>query len=69
VISLAQPSEVLGELMVLGGLPRAAVLCTKGKVYLLVLGGGDFRNLLHSPPALSDQVFHMLVARLAAAGG
>ena len=69
MIYLAQPGEVLGELEVLGGLPRAAALRTKGKVYLFVLGGGDFRNLLHSQPALSDQVFHMLVARLAATGG
>jgi LmbE family N-acetylglucosaminyl deacetylase len=69
VIYLAEPGKVIGEMEVLSGMARAAALRARGKVQLFVLSGNDFRNLLHSQPALSDQVIHILVAKLAAMGG
>jgi len=69
VVYLSKPGEIIGEMEVLGQIPRAAAMRTKGDVHLLTLKGSDFRAQMHEHPDMSDRVIQMLVGKLAAAGG
>ena len=69
VIYLAKSEEIIGETEVLGNIPSAAAMRTKGDAHLLVIEGEHFRALTHQHPEMSDRVIQMLVNKLAAVGG
>lgn len=68
VIHVAQPGEVIGEMEVLGHIPRAAAMRAKGNVHLLVISGGDFRALMQTYPDMSARVIQMLVDKMLVTG-
>lgn len=68
-IYLAREGEIIGEVEVLGNIPRATAMRTRGNVHLLVIEGEHFRSLTHQHPEMSDRVIQMLVNRLTTAGG
>ncbi|MCB9108325.1 MAG: cyclic nucleotide-binding domain-containing protein [Anaerolineales bacterium] len=68
VIHVAQPGEVIGEMEVLGHIPRAAAMRAKGNVHLLVISGGDFRALMQIYPDMSARVIQMLVDKMVVTG-
>ncbi|MCB0168740.1 MAG: cyclic nucleotide-binding domain-containing protein, partial [Anaerolineae bacterium] len=69
VVVVAQPGEIIGEMEVLGHIPRAAAMRAKGPVHLLVISGADFRDLLHTYPTMSERVIQMLVDKMVVTAG
>jgi LmbE family N-acetylglucosaminyl deacetylase len=69
VIYLAKAGEVIGEMNVLGRMPRSAAMRTRGKTHLLVIAGDRFQDLMHKEPGISDQVIKILVSKLTGAAG
>jgi len=69
IIYQAKKGEAIGEMQVLSRSPRSAAMQCRGDVRLLVIEGTHFRALMHQYPDMSDRVIHMLVQKLAAAGG
>jgi hypothetical protein len=67
VVFVARGGDSLGEMAVLGNIPRTASLRTKGKVQLLVIEGSHFLSLLRQNPDMSIQLLQLLVKRLVAA--
>lgn len=59
------PGAFLGELALLGGTPRTATATTTTASRLLVLGQGQFRDLLASYPSIRTAVLEALGQRLA----
>jgi len=64
VIYLAREGDSLGEMAVLGNIPRTASLRAKGNVQLLVIEGSNFLSLLRQNPDMSIQLLQLLVKRL-----
>ena len=64
VIFLAREGDSLGELAILGNIPRTAALRAKGNVQLLVVAGPQFLSLLRQNPDMSIQLIQLLVKRL-----
>jgi hypothetical protein len=69
VIFVAREGDSLGELAILGNIPRTASLRTKGRVQLLVIEGPHFLSLLRQNPDMSIQLIQLLVKRLLPAAG
>jgi Cyclic nucleotide-binding domain len=69
VIFRAREGDSLGELAVLGNIPRTAALRARGSVQLLVIEGPQFLSLLRLNPDLSIQLIQLLVKRLVPAAG
>ena len=65
IVYTAGPGEVLGEMSVLGHIPRTAALRAAGPARLLVLKGPRFIQLLRENPDMALAVIEMLVRRLA----
>jgi len=68
VIDLSFAGDSLGEMAVLGDIPRTASLRAKGDVQLLVITGPHFISLLREHPDASIQVIKLLLKRLAGSG-
>jgi CRP-like cAMP-binding protein len=64
VIFLARDGDSLGEMAILGNIPRTAALRAKGNLRLLVIEGPHFLSLLRENPDLSIQLIQLLVQRL-----
>ena len=62
----AKPGEVLGEISVLGHIPRTAGLRAKGDVLVLTIKAPHFIRLLRENPDMSLAIIELLVHRLAA---
>jgi CRP-like cAMP-binding protein len=60
------PGDFLGELALIGGTPRTATATTTTAARLLVLGQGQFRDLLSSYPSIRTAVLEAVGQRLAA---
>ncbi len=67
VVFVARVGDSLGEMAVLGNIPRTASLRAKGKVQLLVIEGSHFLSLLRQNPDMSIQLLQLLVKRLVSA--
>jgi len=65
VIHVAQTGACIGEMAVLGAIPRTASLRARGDVNLLVIDRAGFELLLHQHPDVSIRLLHILVHRLA----
>jgi len=65
VVFLAREGDALGEMAVLGDIPRTASLRARGNAELLVIAGTQFHDLLRQNPEMSIQVIKLLVNRLA----
>jgi LmbE family N-acetylglucosaminyl deacetylase len=61
---LAKEGDCLGEMAVLGNIPRTASLRARGDVHLLVIEGTHFHSLLRQHPDLSIHMIKLLVNRL-----
>ncbi len=68
VIFVAGPGDCIGELAVLGNIPRTASMRAKGDAHLLVINGAHFQSLLTQHPEMSLQVIKLLVNKLANSG-
>ncbi len=64
VIFTAREGDSLGELAVLGNIPRTASLRTRESAQLLVIEGPQFLSLLRQNPDMSIQLIQLLVKRL-----
>ena len=64
MIFTAREGDSLGELAVLGNIPRTASLRTKESAQLLVIEGPQFLSLLRQNPDMSIQLIQLLVKRL-----
>lgn len=64
VIYVCEPGELLGELGVIGDIPRTKGMRALGRVETLAIDGTDFRALLHRHPEISDQLIKMLAHKL-----
>jgi len=64
VIFVAREGDSLGELAILGNIPRTASLRARGNVQLLVIEGPHFLSLLRQNPDMSIQLIQLLVKRL-----
>ena len=65
-VYLARPGEMLGEMSVLGHMPRTASLRARGDTLVFVIKGPHFIRLLRENPDMALTVIEMLVHRLAA---
>ncbi|MDM8555510.1 cyclic nucleotide-binding domain-containing protein [Desulfococcaceae bacterium HSG7] len=65
-ITVCLKGEVIGEMAVLGDMPRSASMIAKGNALLYVIDSELFKTLMHSHPAMYDKVIKMLVRKLAA---
>jgi hypothetical protein len=66
---LAKEGDCLGEMAVLGNIPRTASLRARGDVDLLVIEGTHFHSLLRQHPDMSIHMIKLLVSRLVPSGG
>jgi LmbE family N-acetylglucosaminyl deacetylase len=64
MIFLAREGVSLGEMAILGNIPRTASLRARGNVQLLVIEGSHFLSLLRQNPDMSIQLLQLLVQRL-----
>jgi hypothetical protein len=64
-IFIAKEGDCLGEMAVLGNIPRTASLRCRGNVQLLVIEGRHFISLIHQHPDMAIQIIQLLVKRLA----
>ena len=62
---LAKEGDCLGEMAVLGNIPRTASLRAQGDVHLLIIEGTHFHSLLCQHPEMSIHMIKLLVNRLA----
>ena len=62
---LAKEGDCLGEMAVLGNIPRTASLRAQGDVHLLIIEGTHFHSLLRQHPEMSIHMIKLLVNRLA----
>ena len=65
VIFLAKDGDCLGEMAVLGDIPRTASLRAQGSSQLLVIEGRHFVSLLRQNPDMAIQMIKLLVNRIA----
>ena len=65
LVFLARAGDSLGEMAVLGDIPRTASLRARGSVELLVIQGPQFQDVLRQNPEMAIQVIKLLVKRLA----
>jgi hypothetical protein len=63
-VYVAKEGDCIGEMAILGNIPRTATLCPRGKVELLVIKGASFIDLLRTHPDMSIQVIKLLLNRL-----
>jgi LmbE family N-acetylglucosaminyl deacetylase len=68
VVFLAREGDSLGEMAVLGDIPRTASLRSRGGTELLVIEGSHFHHLLRQNPDMSIQMIKLLVNRFAPSG-
>jgi CRP-like cAMP-binding protein len=64
LVHLAQAGACIGEMAVLGDLPRTASMRARGDVNLLVLDWAGLQPLLQQHPDVSIRLIHILVHRL-----
>lgn len=69
VIYIAQKGECLGEMAILGDIPRTASLRARGDVELLIIGRSSFVSILYKNPDMSIQMMKLLINRLASSTG
>lgn len=62
----AGPGEILGEIAVLGNIPRSASLKALDTVDYFEIDGEQFIRMLHDNPDMSLKIIRMLVFRFAA---
>lgn len=65
-VLIAKEGEMIGEMEVIGNLPRIATTRTRGDVRLLVIQNRAFRTLMRQHPDISERVMQMLVNRMVA---
>jgi len=65
---VAKEGDCLGEMAVLGNIPRTASLRARGDVHLLVIEGTHFHSLLRQHPEMSIHMIKLLVNRLVPSG-
>lgn len=64
ILARLGPGDVVGELCLLDGGPRAATVRTTAPTQVLALAAEDFQSLLGELPELSLQVLSVLASRL-----
>ncbi|MBW2217833.1 MAG: cyclic nucleotide-binding domain-containing protein, partial [Deltaproteobacteria bacterium] len=64
IIYLAKRGDCLGEMAIMGSIPRTASLRTRGDVRLLVIMGDDFISLLRQDADISVELMKLLANRL-----
>lgn len=64
LLSVRGPSDLLGEMSVLDGLPRSATAVALDPVDALILSGEDFREFLRANPRVALLLLEMLSLRL-----
>jgi hypothetical protein len=64
VVHVAAAGACIGEMAVLGDIPRTASMRARGDVSLLVLDRTGLERLLHRHPDVSIRLLHILVHRL-----
>lgn len=64
ILARLGPGDVVGELCLLDGGPRAATVRTTAPTQVLALAAEDFQSLLGELPELSLQVLGVLASRL-----
>jgi hypothetical protein len=69
IIYLAKEGDCIGEMAILGDIPRTASLRAQGNVQLLVIEGIHFHALLRQNPDMSIQMIKLLVNRLVPSEG
>lgn len=65
IIAVVDANSCVGEMSILGNIPRFASLRAKGDVDLLVIKGEDFENILNENPRIAIKLLGLLVKRLA----
>jgi hypothetical protein len=68
-IDVAKEGDCVGELAILGNIPRTASLRARGDVRLLIIEGPHFLELLQENPEMSIRLLKLLVNRLAPTPG
>jgi LmbE family N-acetylglucosaminyl deacetylase len=68
-IDVAKEGDCVGELAILGNIPRTASLRARGDVRLLIIEGSHFLELLQENPEMSIRLLKLLVNRLAPTPG
>jgi hypothetical protein len=68
-IDVAKEGDCVGELAILGDIPRTASLRAQGNTGLLVIEGPHFLSLLLETPEMSIRLLKLLVKRLAPTAG
>jgi CRP-like cAMP-binding protein len=63
VMYLAKRGEILGDISILGKVPRTASLRAKTDVELLLIEDSHFMELLKENPDISIELFKMIVDR------
>jgi LmbE family N-acetylglucosaminyl deacetylase len=66
---VAKEGDCLGEMAVLGNIPRVASLRARGDVHLLIIEGTHFHSLLRQHPEMSIHMIKLLVNRLVPSEG
>lgn len=66
IVYVARQGDCLGEMAIMGNMPRTASLRTRGNVRLLVIHGEDFLSLLRQHPDMSIELMKILANRLSA---
>lgn len=63
ILDFRGPGELLGEIAVVEGKPRANTVEAIEAVEALVMAASDFKDLIASRPALADQLLHHVIRR------
>ena len=63
-LTVLERNACLGEMALLGGLPRSATAIALSEGRLLRIGSDDFTNLLASEPEITIALLHTLARRL-----
>jgi len=66
IVYVARQGDCLGEMAIMGNMPRTASLRTRGSIRLLVIHGDDFLSLLRQYPDMSIELMKILAGRLSA---
>jgi len=65
IIAVVGEGSCVGEMSILGNIPRVASLRAKGDAELLVIKGDDFKNIINETPRIAIKLLGLLVKRLA----
>jgi len=63
-LAAAGPGACIGEMAILGDIPRTATLRSSGDVQLLVIKGQDFQTVLNENPKMAIKLLSLLVKRV-----